>query len=447
MNLKKLLLISSAFAFLSCSGNSDYVVSGKVLGLDGTLVIQNSGKDDLTIQQDGTFTFSTRLTDKQTFDVKMYREPCAQRCEIKNGSGTISGKNPENIEIDCLAKTWSDQQRFLKGTEFENMDPSLQGLSSVAMDKLGNIIVTWSTTTILYGVGSVNKLYKSEFRDGVWHYPKPDENLQISTTPVQASLAMNDNGQAIIAWVQKNLDGTNGVYRSIRQFDVWTKPSLLSDQVNPEGLDATGVRVAIDNSGNMIIVWGSVDSSNQIGLYKSEYRNGVWSDPKTKDDKFNFATSGYPTAFVAMNNSNESIIVWSEYDGTDINLFKMEYEHGKWSEPVSDKDHFFSGSPVLFDLKINDSGDIVLAYHNVLTSSHSGIYISERRSGVWHHPASLNDNINPDGELAFSPQIGLADNGDTLIVWPDVDMNNEDIFRTLKSERKKWKVGLASIFK
>jgi len=73
----------------SVGGN--YSVGGMVLGLTGTLVLQNNGGDGLTISTAGAFTFSQVLADGAAYDVTVATQPSGQTCTVPNGSGTVSG--------------------------------------------------------------------------------------------------------------------------------------------------------------------------------------------------------------------------------------------------------------------------------------------------------------------------------------------------------------------
>jgi hypothetical protein len=75
-------------------GSTDFTVGGTVSGLTGTgLILQNNGGDDLSISSNGTFTFSTAISDGDTFHVTVLTPPSGQACAITNASGTISGAN------------------------------------------------------------------------------------------------------------------------------------------------------------------------------------------------------------------------------------------------------------------------------------------------------------------------------------------------------------------
>ena len=91
------------------SEDNTYTVGGAVNGLSGTLVLQNNASDDLTITQDGLFTFSTALADGSSYNVTVKTEPSGQNCTLSNGSGTINSANVTNVFINCvnIGKSWT----------------------------------------------------------------------------------------------------------------------------------------------------------------------------------------------------------------------------------------------------------------------------------------------------------------------------------------------------
>ncbi len=102
-----------------CVG-ADYDIGGTVTGLTGTLVLQNNGGDDLTITNDGSFTFNTPITDGNSYAVSILSQPNGQTCAITAGSGTVSGEDVIDVAISCLDNTY-----FIGGT--------VSGLSAVGL--------------------------------------------------------------------------------------------------------------------------------------------------------------------------------------------------------------------------------------------------------------------------------------------------------------------------
>jgi len=74
--------------------SDSYLVGGTVSGLEGTLVLQNNGGDDLIITENGGFTFSSPLPDGAEYCVTVLSSPPDEGTNIIFGKGkwTISCK-------------------------------------------------------------------------------------------------------------------------------------------------------------------------------------------------------------------------------------------------------------------------------------------------------------------------------------------------------------------
>jgi uncharacterized protein YheU (UPF0270 family) len=247
----------------------------------------------------------------------------------------------------------------------------------VAMDDNGNALIVWMQHN-----GTRQQIYKSEYRDGEWTHPT---DLFNSISPDAGSanspqVAMDDNGNALIVWPQS--DGSNyQVFKSEYRDGAWIHPATLSGYINPNGEDVYDPQVAMDNSGNAVIVWQQSDGSTQQ-IYKSEYRDGAWTHPEDLDD--NISQNGqdaYPSQ-VAMDDSGNAVIVWEQSDGINWQIFKSEY-----------------------------------------------------RDGVWTHPEDLDDHISQNGQDAYPSQVAMDDSGNAVIVWNQPDGINWQIF---KSEYRFW---------
>lgn len=89
---------------VTCATNA-YKVGGVVSGLSGTVVLQNNGTDNLSIDSDGAFAFSTPLAQGASYDVAVLTQPVEQTCTVTNGSGTMGGADLSSISVSCLANT------------------------------------------------------------------------------------------------------------------------------------------------------------------------------------------------------------------------------------------------------------------------------------------------------------------------------------------------------
>lgn len=87
-----------------------YTVGGNVTGLTGTgLVLQNNAADNLSVNIDGSFTFSTAVADGAGYAVTVLSQPAGQTCTVTpgSGSGTISGANVSSVAVNCTAITYN----------------------------------------------------------------------------------------------------------------------------------------------------------------------------------------------------------------------------------------------------------------------------------------------------------------------------------------------------
>ncbi len=91
---------------VNCVTNT-YLIGGTVTGMlagsPNTMVLQNNNGDDLIINNDGSFVFSTPIDDETTYSVSVFLSPNSpiQNCTVVNGSGIVAGNDVVNVLIDC----------------------------------------------------------------------------------------------------------------------------------------------------------------------------------------------------------------------------------------------------------------------------------------------------------------------------------------------------------
>lgn len=93
--------ISTFFLVCLMSCSQAHTIGGTVSGLNGTLVLQNNGTDDLTLTNDGSFVFFTTLPNGVSYNVTVLTQPTGQSCTVTNGSGTMSGADITNVSVTC----------------------------------------------------------------------------------------------------------------------------------------------------------------------------------------------------------------------------------------------------------------------------------------------------------------------------------------------------------
>ena len=85
----------------------EFTVGGVVGGLAGSdLILRNNGTDDLTVTEDGAFTFATAIESGRTYEVSIAAQPTspAQECTVtaSTAAGTVAEANVTSVSVQCV---------------------------------------------------------------------------------------------------------------------------------------------------------------------------------------------------------------------------------------------------------------------------------------------------------------------------------------------------------
>ncbi len=310
----------------------------------------------------------------------------------------------------------------------DNISPNGQNIyrPQVAMDNTGNAIIVWGQFD-----GPNLQIFKSEYRSGTWAHPAGlSDNISPDGQPADDSqVAMDNNGNAIIVWRQ--LDGAQDqIFKSEYRGGAWTHPAGLSDNISPNGQDVYDPQVDMDNNGNIIIVWQQSNGA-QDQIFKSEYRGGVWTHPIGLSDNISPDGQHTSTPRVAMDDDGNAIICWRQSDGSKVQIFKSEYRAGVWTHPGGLSDNLSPDAQHAYEPQVamDNNGNAIIAWYQS-DGVHNQIFKSEYRGGVWTHPGGLSDNISPDAQHAYAPQVAMDNNGNAMIAWHQYDGARNQIFKS-----------------
>jgi hypothetical protein len=89
------------------SSSTIHTVGGTVTGLLGAVVLQNNAGDDLTLEADGDFTFTTAVADGASYNVSVVTNPATQICTVSTNNGIISGVNVTDVDVTCSTNTYT----------------------------------------------------------------------------------------------------------------------------------------------------------------------------------------------------------------------------------------------------------------------------------------------------------------------------------------------------
>jgi hypothetical protein len=64
-------------------------------------VLQNNGTDNLSITQNGTFTFHTAISYLNGYDVTVLTQPTGQTCTLAGATGGYTGMSVTTVQVTC----------------------------------------------------------------------------------------------------------------------------------------------------------------------------------------------------------------------------------------------------------------------------------------------------------------------------------------------------------
>lgn len=422
--LISLALLTGAFLLragaIRASENETVFLQGEVQGLGGELLLALDNKEELKVSGAGPFKFKTPLQLHQSYAVTIKKPALNHRCELKNGQGSIELENQVMVRIDCQ-KTgeWQNPQSTADRL-------SLPGFNSIspaaAMDDHGNAVIAW-----IQEDGKDQRVLKGEYREGKWSKPA---SFAAALSPAggdakNVKVAMAANGDIIIAWEQR-VKGKSYIMLAEKRQGKWRIPKSLAEHISFGEAFAWEVNAAMDAAGNSVIVWDQETSSGQHAVYKSTYLNGVWQHPVSLADSISPQDSRGGDAImpkVVMNNRGEALIVWEQDPGGINAIFKSEYRKGGWQNPHDIKDYINptdkqagKGGAYRAFPALSDSGQALIAWEQIHGRDRR-IYLSEYTQGSWRHPKSLAEAISPPSLMAQINSLTMDSGGNAKLLW------------------------------
>ncbi|UCG37885.1 MAG: hypothetical protein JSV00_06695 [bacterium] len=253
-----------------------------------------------------------------------------------------------------------------------------------------------------------------------------------------AVVAMNSNAEAIVAWAQA--DSTHSRI-FIRERDpetgLWTGPADLASYINPDGTGASSPSVAMDDSGNAIVAWSQPDLAGSTWIFVSQRdgATGSWTHPADLSDHL-APSNAFTWPDTAMGAGGNALIAWSMSnfaESSRVNLVERAGAGGPWSAPMDLYVSVPSSGPVSVyapEVAMDDSGDAIVTWVQSEPLGSTWIFVSERNgaTGPWSHPSGAGDSIAVADSSVSNPRLAMASDGDAVISWTESDGANLQVF-------------------
>lgn len=331
--------------------------------------------------------------------------------------------------------------------DFISFDTSPVAMGQVVMNSGGDAILAWEQSDTNYSTTTnFSRIYISE-RDGAsgtWTYPADiTDYISPDGGPVSSpSTAIDDSGNAIVAWSQWNMAGSSWFFVSEREGATgdWTHPVDFADHIAP-GLAGYWPETAIGGNGTALVAW-SQSGVGSATVYFSERQGtaGTWPAPQVINVTVPAAgasvSTGKPSASIA--DSGDAVMTWHQsagFTGTNASwIFVSERDGvtGLWSHPANAGDSIaVAGSGASNPrLAMAGNGEAIISWFEYGGAFYQ-VYAAHRDpvTGAWTYPADRSDKLSPDGSRAWFNRSAINSSGDAVVVWRQVDgSGNEQIF-------------------
>lgn len=289
------------------------------------------------------------------------------------------------------------------------------GLAGVEIDENGNALAAWNYQFTGTNFGIPPELYTASYTSvGGWTQKTPIDMGGIDDFPAGPSLAMNASGVALLAWT-----GNGGVYASKYTPGLgWQQARVVASGASPFLTFAGNLRIAIDVSGNGLLVW---TNDNGDKLFSSLYQQGTdtWTVPQELPNvNRGFARSALA---LAMNASGYGVVLWENWDfgatpGWTLyaSLFVPGTGQGTgWQTPQS---LYQSGSGQTPTAAINDKGEIVAVWVDYVSNFPNTSLYTKRYIPNQGWQAQEGISVNDINRPSY-PRVAMNNAGTAVVVW------------------------------
>ncbi len=296
---------------------------------------------------------------------------------------------------------------------------------SVAMDSDGDFVIAWQSE---YQDGSYYSIYAQRYnKDGIPNGGEFRVNTHPGNYQVFPSVGMDSDGDFVIAWSSYDQDGSYfGIYAQRYNSD----GSLNGEefQVNTHTNDSQLLpAVAMNDDGDFVIAWNSYEQDgSEYGIYAKRYN----SDGSPNGDEFqvNSHTTGYQ-AFpsIGIDSDGDFVIAWHSdgQDGDYYGVYAQRYNSdGSRNGDEFQVNTYTTSGQGAAKVAMDNDGDFVITWTSNQGESDYGIYLQHFNSDGSRNGDELQVNTYTQGYQTF-PSVGMDDDGNFVVAWQSGQVGDE----------------------
>jgi hypothetical protein len=281
--------------------------------------------------------------------------------------------------------------------------------ASVAMNAVGDAIVTWTIETVS------GQVVQAAMRSAGGSFSRPIDLSADGQAASFSDVAMNAAGDAVVAWPRGPLRA------QIMQAALRPAGGSFSAPINlsAPGQPAAAARVAIDPAGNAVVVWNRSTTTKLVVQAATRAARGAFAMPV---DLSSTARDGLE-ASIAMDAAGGAIATWVHEDfmGLDSSggvQASVRLPNDGFSPPVELSDARYGAEWP--DLAMNPAGAAIVAWDRGTQDPvyDTGVQAAVRPANAPGGSFAAPVNLSVDREkVAFPPQVAIDNSGNAIAVW------------------------------
>ncbi len=278
----------------------------------------------------------------------------------------------------------------------------------IALNEDGSAIIVWSQQE---RGGGDNSIYTITYTPGNgWVNRKLHTVIDYGNSE-RADVGIDSEGNAILAWIQKDIVSINGVPELFASLytsntSTWSSPERMS----PMGDRVFETQVLLDSQSNATVLWPGSGQISGIFTKRHDVGTGIWGTV----NKLNVSSNLQATRpSMAMDGSDNIIATWMR--SGDIISSQYSAIDDNWSAP-----EIAVGMIRNYQLSVDQQGNAMLIWRSYSDNARVNTPYSKRyKAGIgWDSEVTeLETSINRGN--SFLMQLLNTDNGDYIAIWRD----------------------------
>ncbi|MEZ0372428.1 MAG: hypothetical protein ACAI44_25280 [Candidatus Sericytochromatia bacterium] len=284
---------------------------------------------------------------------------------------------------------------------------------AVAMDASGDMLVVWES------------YYQDADQEGIFGQRYDSQGLPVGAEikvntsetgdQVAPDVAMNPSGRSVVVWQGPDADGT-GIYAQVYDSsgntvggEIAVNNNAVFSQFQPA--------VAIDDDGDFVVAWtGSVTGSdNDLGIFARRFDST--GAPLAVQFRVNTDTvNAQTTPAVAMNGAGRFAVTWQSNDAFPPGQIRYRVFDASGTAVAAEATAAAGVTYQEPDIAMDDDGDFVIAWTT------SATYLGPIEARRFLSDGTPDDVAFVVAELegandVFNPRVGMDSDGDFVVSW------------------------------